>query len=542
MIRLLSLAVPILVMLATAAGVWYSQFVAEGTWEEARASIASRAAVVLGMDINGAMKNMKKVDDDEKLSEQITAVRDSEEIAPVRGDVVRTSYYYACIYVFDSDSGEHKLLWQREIKKDEEYEDAGGRVQRHEWWNPRNRYFCSDKEEVDFSSDKMVAGPDCNTGIYKFNEDKDNKIIECLHEHRGLDRRFWIRTAIGHDMHNDHVVPRSNFLIVTQFPDFGKWTSWKVVNLLAKRQSAVWPALLAILLAVLSATMVRPILKAIRRRIMTWAKVEKKLSDCYKLLLLRADDGAEDLNKGREKRDIDSVVDGLVQMTIARDVDIRNVASWNINAADSELRHALAHIGKFWEEMDENIRAGGMGAGGIAEKTDAAKKEFAQLMDKTLKSVTDSAQLSVMPGPTDCKELFNNVQTWYCKGDESRNVEISCDEDILLPVSPLVFEFMLKELVRNADNYVKDHKCEDSIELRAEKIGKKVVVAVENGGPSVPPKKRDRFFEWGWTEKGTGRGLYLVEQNVKSYGGTVKALDGKLGKGVRIVIELPIAS
>ena len=59
MIRLLSFVVPILVMLATAAGVRYSQFVAEGTWEEAMTVIASNAATNLSLDIDKAMKEVE---------------------------------------------------------------------------------------------------------------------------------------------------------------------------------------------------------------------------------------------------------------------------------------------------------------------------------------------------------------------------------------------------------------------------------------------------------------------------------------------------
>ncbi len=77
-----------------------------------------------------------------------------------------------------------------------------------------------------------------------------------------------------------------------------------------------------------------------------------------------------------------------------------------------------------------------------------------------------------------------------------------------------------------------------------------VRVAVEDGGPGVPPEDRDRIFEpfvrgraagRRGSADGTGLGLALVAEHVRLNGGRVW-VEERLGGGARFVVELPETS
>lgn len=61
---------------------------------------------------------------------------------------------------------------------------------------------------------------------------------------------------------------------------------------------------------------------------------------------------------------------------------------------------------------------------------------------------------------------------------------------------------------------------------------------VEDDGPGIPPDRRDRVTEWGYstTEDGTGFGLAVVEEIAAAHGWSVAITDGTIG-GARIEIS-----
>lgn len=67
-----------------------------------------------------------------------------------------------------------------------------------------------------------------------------------------------------------------------------------------------------------------------------------------------------------------------------------------------------------------------------------------------------------------------------------------------------------------------------------------VKVVVEDDGPGIPPERRERIFESGFSTKSTGSGLGLaiVRHNAELYGGTVR-LESRPGQGARFVLVFP---
>jgi signal transduction histidine kinase len=79
------------------------------------------------------------------------------------------------------------------------------------------------------------------------------------------------------------------------------------------------------------------------------------------------------------------------------------------------------------------------------------------------------------------------------------------------------------------------------VRISAEAASGRVIVALEDDGPGVPPEHRERIFEQGFTLRpgGSGQGLALVREVVETeMKGEVRCTAGDLG-GARFVLVLP---
>jgi signal transduction histidine kinase len=109
----------------------------------------------------------------------------------------------------------------------------------------------------------------------------------------------------------------------------------------------------------------------------------------------------------------------------------------------------------------------------------------------------------------------------------------------------------LKGAVLNLlDNAVKYSREDLHVEVE---VGKNendfAVVSVRDRGIGIPPSETKRIFgrfyrtPWALTQrvKGTGLGLFIVQQTAKSHGGRVSAHSEGVGRGATFILELPSA-
>ena len=129
---------------------------------------------------------------------------------------------------------------------------------------------------------------------------------------------------------------------------------------------------------------------------------------------------------------------------------------------------------------------------------------------------------------------------------EERNQTISLDVDdgIVAPFDRLV----LREALTNVlDNAIKYGPVGSTVAIRVERAGDRVLVAIADQGPGVPPEHRerifDRFFRVDQSRMrnggGTGLGLAIAKWAVEIHGGEI-AVDGRPGGGSQFQILLPL--
>ena len=122
------------------------------------------------------------------------------------------------------------------------------------------------------------------------------------------------------------------------------------------------------------------------------------------------------------------------------------------------------------------------------------------------------------------------------------------EDDIYYPIDPQLFEMLLMNLISNAFRYNDEKEKKLAIKIWLEK--KSVNISFKDNGIGFKERYRKiifkKFFQIGKAEnctaKGTGLGLYLVQQIAKIHDGKIKAESLGEGKGSTFVLSLPFPS
>ncbi len=99
---------------------------------------------------------------------------------------------------------------------------------------------------------------------------------------------------------------------------------------------------------------------------------------------------------------------------------------------------------------------------------------------------------------------------------------------------------LLREVFLNIIENSINHSEASKINITGEVEDDEVVCTVEDDGKGIPDDKKDIIFEKGYTtdeERGTGLGLFLVNNLLESYGGNVQVSDSDMG-GARFDVRL----
>ena len=210
-----------------------------------------------------------------------------------------------------------------------------------------------------------------------------------------------------------------------------------------------------------------------------------------------------------------------------------------------ELRTPLATITCAGENLADDV----VGTPAEARHYGELIKDEGRRLAKTIGDILLCCRLQARPDsvlnrkPTDIAEVIAGaVEESRAAAPHGQQIDT-----VIEPGLPIVLadrdalKMALKNLVLNAVKY--GHGGPVRVSASG---GSDVAIAVEDDGPGIPEEERSRIFEPFYRGRhaqdqeieGSGIGLNIVKQVVKSHGGRVRVGNGA-GKGARFVLQLP---
>jgi signal transduction histidine kinase len=98
---------------------------------------------------------------------------------------------------------------------------------------------------------------------------------------------------------------------------------------------------------------------------------------------------------------------------------------------------------------------------------------------------------------------------------------------------------LLAQVASNLLQNANSHTLKGTISISARLSGREIITKVKDTGSGISPASLPRVFERGFSEKGTGFGLYLCKTVIESFGGQIW-LESTLGAGTEASFSLPV--
>lgn len=120
-------------------------------------------------------------------------------------------------------------------------------------------------------------------------------------------------------------------------------------------------------------------------------------------------------------------------------------------------------------------------------------------------------------------------------------VELTGEENVLLQSNTESLKVIFLNLIENSIDAIAAKKIsQGKIQITIDRDGRNVKVFLRDNGGGIPKAVQEQVFNAFFTtkEKGTGLGLYLVQNEVKKIGGDVQ-LQSRSGEGTTFTIRLP---
>jgi PAS domain S-box-containing protein len=178
-------------------------------------------------------------------------------------------------------------------------------------------------------------------------------------------------------------------------------------------------------------------------------------------------------------------------------------------------------------------------------QAEAELKRVAHITQQTLGFYRES----MMPEPTELRELIESVLAVYSNKFKSKNITVETDFGECPPMRGVAGE--LKHVVSNLISNAADAVGNDgtiAVKLRCIEGSESVIVqlVVEDDGPGIAAEFAERIFEPFFTTKkdvGTGLGLWVTKEIIQRHGGSIHLHPrGDGGRGAAFIILLPCAS
>jgi PAS domain S-box-containing protein len=210
--------------------------------------------------------------------------------------------------------------------------------------------------------------------------------------------------------------------------------------------------------------------------------------------------------------------------------ELRNIAQIQISAVD-ELAAALSAN----EDITELARTLLPDLQRVGDHITAHGKRLMQL------ARPGSDQLE----PIDLDALVTDMVAMLQRAGKLRHVKVVTslgNGPAIAMVNRIKIEQILVNLIGNAVDAIGNAAGTITIDVRPNEDGRRIVCEVRDTGSGISPEVLDKIFQPFFTtkpeDKGTGLGLPVAREIVKSYGGNL-AVDSKLGAGTTFRFDLP---
>ena len=210
--------------------------------------------------------------------------------------------------------------------------------------------------------------------------------------------------------------------------------------------------------------------------------------------------------------------------------ELRNIAQIQISAVD-ELAAALSAN----EDITELARTLLPDLQRVGDHITAHGKRLMQL------ARPGSDQLE----PIDLDALVTDMVAMLQRAGKLRHVKVVTqlgNGPAIAVVNRIKIEQILVNLIGNAVDAIGNEQGTITIDVRPSGDGRRVICEVRDSGAGIAPDVLDKIFQPFFTtkpeDKGTGLGLPVAREIVKSYGGNL-AVDSKLGAGTTFRFDLP---
>ena len=142
----------------------------------------------------------------------------------------------------------------------------------------------------------------------------------------------------------------------------------------------------------------------------------------------------------------------------------------------------------------------------------------------------------------DLNDIIAEVRELLAGAIEENSAKLDIDDLPVVRGDPTLLKQALANLIGNAIKYRRD--INPVIQVRAERLGERVRISIQDNGIGLDPKFADKIFapfqrlHSRAHYKGTGIGLAIVRQAIQRHGGTVE-VESEPGVGSTFTIDIP---
>lgn len=234
---------------------------------------------------------------------------------------------------------------------------------------------------------------------------------------------------------------------------------------------------------------------------------------------------------------------------IRREHELARLRADFVSSVSHELRTPLARIRMFVQSMKLGRVRSEVERGRALDIIDRASWQLQNLVENVLSfSRSGRGDIDLAPERTDVAALVRETVEAFSPLTEARHIKfvLETQADVVARVD----RDALRQIIFNLlDNAVKYGPSPQTVRVGAQRLGERIRIRIDDEGPGVDPKDRERIFEpflrlnpkIDSGVSGSGIGLALVARFAVAHGGRAWTEEAP-GSGARFVVELPHAS